>query len=401
MSDETISTTLRMLRDGRVWEALDARPAPSRVVRSFAEMVLDENDAAAAHLEDIATGPRAWWPQRLRKTHGAITAGMVRELLRHSRAVLDRSPLDALQLTSMAVEAADELRPDDYPYEIVRRSRGQALRDHAYNHAFLGRYREALEWVEQAETAFAGLPFAEFDAARLDLVKAMALQVQNRSQEAAELARRAGETFRRFDDRGRYLNARMTEAAMVYDGGDVARAFAVWTAIHGEPDADALTKLRCDLNIAVCQRDLGRPHEAVEPLRRAIGRFAEIGLSTEATRARWGLGTVFLATGAVEEAITTMRTAWMEFAEMGMFVDAALTGLDLSEALLAAGRPEQIAPICRDAIVHFTTAGVHSRAAAALALLSEASEAGRASRAMVRETHATVKRVVREDRACA
>lgn len=61
--------------------------------------------------------------------------------------------------------------------------------------SFLGRYADALGVAEQAERTFAQVPDADLDGARLALVKASALRMQNRGEEAIALTREAALTF--------------------------------------------------------------------------------------------------------------------------------------------------------------------------------------------------------------
>ena len=78
-------------------------------------------------------------------------------------------------------------------------------------------------------------------------------------------------------------------------------------------------------------------------------------------------------------------------------VDAALAALDLAEALTVNGEPEQVPMICHEVIAQLTRAGLAHYAVPALTLLREAAATGKASRALIRETHATLKRVAKEE----
>lgn len=146
-----IETLVKRLRENEVWNALDAPRTSSDQVLAVAQLLWEENAAATALLEDILTGPRAWWPQRLRRTHGAMTAGMVQVLLQRTVTILMQCPEDAFQLTSMAIMVAEALQVDDYPRGMVLRARAQALRDHGSVLAFMHRFPEALDYAARAE----------------------------------------------------------------------------------------------------------------------------------------------------------------------------------------------------------------------------------------------------------
>lgn len=385
---------LERLRDPLVWEALESWTASP--VPAFGARLESEDETAAVLCEEIFTGPPAWWPQRLRRTDGAQTAGMVRAILQRARLLSESRPPDALQATLMAEVVAEALEPEAYPRTVVVRLRSLALREQAAVLWFMGRYGECLEVAERSKRLIEWLPCAEWDLARLAQVKASALQNLNRTEEAAELAREAGETFLRFGDRPRYVGARMIEAAALYEGGQVERALEIWRSLEGDRGVDAVGAVRLAHNVAMCVVDLGREVETVvEPLRRCAAEFERHGMLAERTRSRWTLGTALMVSGRIPEAIGVLRTAWREFAEMKLMVDAALAALDLAEALLANEEPNSVPAICREVIAQLTTAGMAPRAIPALSLLREAAAMGRASRTLVQETRAVVGRAGR------
>lgn len=388
-----ITDLISTLRDERVWEALDASPA-APPVRAMAQLIFDENATAAALLAGILTGPRAWWPQRLRTTPGAMTAGMVQELLRRMSVVVRQSPEDALQITSMALMVADALEAGDYPSGMVLNMRAQALRDHGCVLGFMHRLAEALEHIERAERAFEQVPFAAYDAARLTLVKAVALRMHSPG-EASELARKTAETFLLLGDRSRYVMARSIEAGTLYLGGAVEQAMRIWESLQdAEPDHEL--QLAHTMNVALCLVRLGRGVESLEPLAYCLAAYEKRRMPTERTRARWALGNALQGTARQDEAIAALSQARYEFAALSLPIEAALVALDLADALLVNGEPEQVAAICHEAIAYLTNAGLTERALPGLALLREAAAMGNASRALIRETHERVRRVVRE-----
>ncbi|HEV7240812.1 MAG TPA: hypothetical protein VGQ36_16350 [Thermoanaerobaculia bacterium] len=396
MHDET-KTVVRSLIDARTSKEESVRRLRKNIA-AMAQLVCDEDEAAVALCDEVLTGPSAWWPQRLHKTPGAKTAGVARQLALRSRSIVENRPADALQLAQMAIEIAEALHPEDYPHGHVLRARAQALRQEAMVLSFMGRFPECLDSVTRAARVFEQVPCAQFDLARLAIAKAVALLNLSRNEEAAELAREAGETFVRFHDRPLSFQARMVEAAALYEGAAVERALKIWESLEHDPNLGPAGAVHLAHNIAICRIDLGREVDAViEPLRRCIVEFEALGMLTERSRSRWKLGTALMVCGRVGEAIPILRLAWHEFAEMSMMVDGALAALDLAEALLANEQPDQVPMICHDVIAQLTKAGMTSYAITALSLLREAAAMGQASRDLVRTTHATVRRVTREE----
>lgn len=251
---------LRVLRDPLVWEAPEFEA--TRAVASLFATVEAENDAAAALCASTLTGPSSGWAERLRNTQGTRTAAMVQHLLERVPALVTRRPVDALELTSIAMATADMLDPRDYWPDHVMEMRAHALRDHASVLIFLRRDTEAMKYVEQAELIFAQLPCASFETARLWLVKASVLRAQERYEEAIALSREAAATFLEYEDRPRYVHARISEAALLYDSGALERALELWLSIKDDPALEIAARPRVARHIATCRFRLGRRAEA-------------------------------------------------------------------------------------------------------------------------------------------
>jgi tetratricopeptide (TPR) repeat protein len=386
------------LADDEVWQSESVvSPAPRQFivnVAAFAERARLEDERAAILCDEILSGPPTWWKQRLRKAEGAATAGMVKQLLERTRTLIDSSPANALQVTALAIEVANALDVSEYPCDYVIKLRAQALRDHAHVLSFMGRYPEALDFVARSKRLFDQAPLPEYDLARLALVKALILQNVDRADEAAELAHEAGDTFLRFGDRGRYVNARITEGAVVYGGGSVERAMDIWKSVENDPALDDVGAVRIAHNIALCLSDLRRPVEAAEYLVRCVAQFEMLGMETERTRSRAVLGHALLVASRPAEAIPVLRQSWREFEQLDMIGDAGL--VELAEALLATNQSEEVPAICRDVIAQFTRAGMASRAITALSFLREAVAIGQASTSIVRHVHAFLRELPAE-----
>jgi tetratricopeptide (TPR) repeat protein len=374
------------LSSPEVWE--EAPPPPRQFVidvSAFAERARSEEHEAAAICDDALNGPAAWWAQRLRQSGRAYTGGMVKELLQRMRSMLGSSPANALQITALAIEIANELDVADYPCDYVIKLRAQACRDHAYVLSFMGRYPEALELADRSKRLFDQVPLPEYDLARLALVKASILRSIDRIEEALTLIHDASETFLRFGDLARYLVARQTEASTLYIRGNVEEALAIWKDVEARDiPTDEHSSVRLAHNIALCYSDLGQPESAIEYLRRCIAEYAMLGIDTECTRSRWVLANALATCGRYQDAVPVLRQTWHEFEHLGMIVDAGLVALDLAETLLILGQSDEVPSICRDVISQFTRAGMASRAMTALSFLREAVAMGQASPSLVK-----------------
>ncbi len=383
-----------VLRSAEVWES--ESPAPRRFVVdvvNFAERARAEESEASRVLESVLTGPSAWWPQRLRQAVDAPTGGFVRELIERARVLLDTTPANALAATALAVEIANELDINAYPCEYVVRLRAQAYREHAYVLSFLGRFPEALDVANRSQRLFQQVPLPEYDLARLALVRATILQAIDRSAEAIALAHEAAETFLRFGDVTRALNARVTEAGMIFLSGAVREALALWTSIQDDPGLEGETRVRILHNVANCHVELQQPEKAIDALQVVIPEFEILGLETERTRSRWLLAQALMAAGKTRDALSILRQTWREFDELDMVADGALVALHLSEALLILGDTSEVAVICREIVARFNRAGMTSRAMTALSFLREAIALGEATPSLIRHVHSFLRKL--------
>jgi tetratricopeptide (TPR) repeat protein len=383
-----------VLRTADVWE--DESPAPRRFVVdvvAFAARARVEESNAAKICSEVLTGPSAWWPQRLRQATNAQTGGMVKELIDRARVIIDTSPANALAVTAMAIDVANELDVNEYPCDYVVKLRAQAYREHAFVLSFMGRFPEALEVANRSERLFHQVPLPEYDLARLALVRASILQSFDRGAEAIQLAHDAAETFLRFGDVSRALNARVTEAGMIYLGGAVRDALEIWTSIQDDPALEDETRVRILHNVATCHVQLQQPEKAIDALQTVIPEFELLGMETERTRSRWLLGQALLTSGRTRDALPIFRQTWREFDDLEMVADGALVALHLSEALLILGEAQEVPTICREIVARFNRAGMTSRAMTALSFLREAVALGEATPSLIRHVHSFLRKL--------
>lgn len=373
--------------------------SPAELVRQVAALRdrLSREAAEAASLcEKVLSGPQLWWPQRLRAGRRGPTTGVVQQLLERMRTTLEQSPATAQAMTALAVELAHEIEDETYPRVHVQLTRAQALRDHAFVLSFRGLFAEALETAERAGRAFAGRPFPAWEGARLALVKASIYRNTGRTDEAVQLAREAAETFLRFGDRCKHVEARICHGAMLYAAGAIRPALEVWRPLENEAGLDDPGRVRLAHNVALCLSDLGEHEDAVSYLSRCTMEFELLGMATESTRSRAALGKALLGAGRPRESLTVLRRAAGEFESQGLIFDAGLVALQEAEALLTLNRRAEVPAVCRTALAHFTAAGVAAYAATALAYLREATTLPPATPQLVRDAHTSLRRLAAE-----
>jgi tetratricopeptide (TPR) repeat protein len=384
---------IRAMKEPSVWNRRPVEqptPAAERIARltSFKQR-LDNEDAAAKELvATLLKGPSAWWRNAVRKNPGALTAGMVRQLLSKMRELHSRSPADALVVTSLAVELANGLSIKEYPSDYVITLRAQTLRDHAYVLSVIGRYPDAESAVEQSERLIRQTPIPDYELARLDLVRAEIYRITDRVPQAKEASSRAAETFRRFGDRPAWVNAQVYAGAVYFRSGEYSEALAVFESIEHEAEAIGdLGRILLVHNIGMCYRELGNFERALQCFASALAEYEFLGLDANSATSRWAVATTLKLAARYDDAIVELRATWHELERLGMEMDSALVALELAETLLVTKQSDEVPHICRTLLDRFTRAGMNERALTALAFLRETVASGHVTPLHVRHVH--------------
>ena len=376
---------------------LKEEPVPRTVatLRAFATTMAREDEAAAPMVAELLAGPREWWANRLRHHPEYRTSGVVRKLLEASDRAIDTMPPDAVEITALAVDIAESLAPAAGPSETWAKLRGAAWRDRGYALYYVGRFREALDAVERAEESFRDCVVADYDLARVGIVRGLAERALEMTTEAFRTSRRALDVFERFGAADRAASARSVEASLFAKIGDYHSALALWQQAEKAHDRVEATEARAVLlaNVAYAEWHLGQFGDALQHFEFASAIFEELGLATAAARTRWNVANVLLETGQTDEALRRHLLSQREFERLGMTPEAALASLDASEILLDRALFDDVERMCRYALAQFKTSGVaySVRAMRAIAYLSEAAKQRNATPELVRE----VRRYVR------
>jgi len=387
-TDELDRKLAELLRSPEVWQKAETpvpRKAKVQEVTGLADRLAAENHEVAALLDTLVSTPPAWWRTAILKSPIGRSASTVRQLLERTRTEVRKSPSRALELTSLAVEIANEISLTDYPCDFVIALRAEAWRDHAYVLQFLGRFPEALAAVDEAERLQKETALPEYGLARIKLVRANILTSTDKRSEAIALADEAAKIFLEFGDRVKYATARMTQASTLHENGFVREALHIWESIKDEECLEELTRILVIYNLGLGYRGIGDIAKAVEHITLATAEYELLGMTAEATRARWALGATFVSAGKFTHAIALFERTWRDFEDLEMESDAALVALELAETLLVVGQPERVPQICRTLLDRFARVGMTSRAITALSYLREVVAVGKAQPPVIRQ----------------
>jgi tetratricopeptide (TPR) repeat protein len=378
-----------LLGTAEVWEepvvgaAVTAR---SHHLSTLAQRIGTEENASSDYVDELLATPSAWWRTKLLRD-GEQSIGIVRQLLDRARQRQTTAPLEAEEITRLAVEVGDNLSIFEYPSDLVFATRGHAHRDHAYVLYLLGRLPEALQNTDSAEELFRQTAMPDYDLARVGLMRAFVYSAIDRLPEAITLAKKSSKAFWEFGDMQRFANAQITAAGMLFRTGAHRDALEMWHSVLEVPALDDVARLMVTNNLGMCYREMGEFDLAIRYLATTIAEYELLNMTVLRTRSRGSLATTLVAAGRVPDALPLFEQTWKEFEELGMQSDAALVALELAEGLLIVGRPERVPQICRTILDRFTSAGMTSRAITALAFLREAVALGNAKPTLVRHVY--------------
>jgi tetratricopeptide (TPR) repeat protein len=361
-------------------------PATIATLRAFADRMTDEDSRAALLLPELLAGSREEWMPRLLLHPEWRTAGVVRALMRAAYDAVMQMPPDAVAMTWMATDIAENL-PTPVP-NTLSQLRGAAWRDHAYALFYTGNFAEAEAALTLAENHLSDCVVSEYEAARLGIVQSLVLRTFERFDEATAAASRSAETFANFADAQRMASARLAEVNLLFSRGDYAAADGILSALHRElrDSSDLDTHARVLGNLGFCARKLGDFDRAVHYYDMSTAVFEALGVTTEIVRVRWNVAVMLAETGRHKAAYERLRALTTDMEQLGMFSEAALNALEMAELLLVDGQYAEVEEICRTAMKAFENAGVSytARALTALAYLHEAATQRKASRELIK-----------------
>lgn len=322
------------------------------------------------------------------------TSAFVLELASHARATLERDPQRACFLAELAVKVSRRLA--DSPASL--HARGVALKEKGNALRFLGLLREALEAYDDSRECFMASPAGGFDAAQVDLGRAMVLLETGELGEASELARQSSRIFLEFGDAKRWLHAQLLSGAIAFSLGKIAEAKDIFLELlrPAREQRDLETLSRLFNNLGPCYVELGDSDAAATYLLQAIATYRELGMKTEEIRTRWSLGRMLLHAGKPGDAAARLGDVAAEFASCGMLLESALASLDRIDALLVLGLADEVPLLVEKVLATCRRAGAQPPAVTALSYLHEATRAGKVSQEKVRHVRSFLERLPEE-----
>lgn len=400
---DTLRLVTDALADAATWEKpREVAAAPNRgtiaTLRSFADTMAAEDRAADAFLAQLLAGPRETWMPILAAHPESRTAGTVRRLIAATDRALDTMPADAVELTALAVDIAENLSA--YRPDTLARLRGGAWRERAYALFYTGQFAEAEKAVCEAERAFEGCVVAEYEQARVGIVRAVVEKGLEHHPAAIDAAAASVETFSRFGDRTRLISADVAAVHARYGVGDFKGAREALLSLEKQlRDSDgAETHSMVLANLAYCARELGKTTEAMHYYEQASTLLDDLGKTSDSVRLRWNAAAVIAAEGRTRDALVRYQAVRDELSRLGMTGAAMVVNLEIAELLLVEGDFEAVSNLCKVAMDEFRASGLGhtARALTALAFMAEAARNRTATPKVARAVTEYVRRLPQE-----
>lgn len=365
--------------------------ARRKTTRLFAAHIADaQNVARRIMLEDAAARdtfgtllecPIETWADRLSARPELRTEGLIRRIIREARDEYDRRADRALKLLEIGVTIANSLSD----VTAVAANRATLAKERANALRMLSRYPEALASLDEAERFLNDVPVVGADRALLYWARATVLFYMTRYSEALPLVRVACAVLMRFGELPRAQQARLLEAGILYETGEVEAALRMYEELTsyfwGLDDVETTARLLA--NRAECEMRLDRASIARAHAQRAMRLYEDLGKPSEKTRVQWTLAHMFLRQGRAEEALKELPAVASAFEALGMRAEAGGALLDILEIRIGQREWEDAISLARHLSELFTELETSIHAATAYAYLRAAVEKQRASTELV------------------
>jgi len=371
------------MRDPRTWANVDTlRGRSARVEEALAlKARIDAEDAAAARLvSPLLRSPLRFRNAAIARNPKAQTAGVVRFLCAAANERHEKRPEFSLELTLCAHAVALDL--GETPSASKRFCMALSLRERANALRYLGRFGDALQALDSAESLFDETPATDpYDIAIVQFIRATVFMKSERLEEARLLSRKVARVFRTYGDRSRELASLLLEAICLSLDGRSAEAATLFerVAVKARATGDRNLLARALNDAANAYLDLERFDDAERALIDALVVFDELELATEKARVTWSLALIPVRRGDLDAGAQRLEAVREELERLGLVHDHALATLDWAAARLALDEPSGVAEACKRIVMRFEGEGMMKNARIALAHLHEVLAGGTAT----------------------
>jgi tetratricopeptide (TPR) repeat protein len=331
-----------------------------------------EREHAQRILIEVSRSPRKDWLHVLRTTPQGISAAVARMAIIEGTRLMDSRPEYSESLLDLGGSIADEATDLTPEYRAFLSGRARVERADALRQ--IGRYRDALPVLDDAERRFEGVPSCTHELGRAWFRRGSILFKMNGLEAALRYVRLSVNVFAALDDHRRIAQARLVEGNVLFEQGQFAEARTLWLAISPvfEASRDRHSLASLWLNLGWCDLERGDPDSARTWLARALDRFTHIHSAIDVARTRWPLALTDARFGNRSNGLRALKREREELDRLGVATEAGMVALDIAEILLLdPANAADAAAVCRDLVQLFERAGASKEGLKALPIFGK------------------------------
>ena len=349
---------------------------------NLARKLADERTLAET-LTDNLLQTTERWPDLVE--HPSLrTIGALVHLGKVFAETLPRNPQRAYALAQLGVSLSENLPADTYPPPALAQAKAYAWRDLGTALRILGRHQDSIDALLAAEAALTPFLALLHDIALMRFSLAITYQEVDRFAESRQLLIESKEVFRAHADTHRYTLCVFAEGVLLQRLQNYREARELYLLLLASPEPipdDTLAAIH--RTVGLCSIELSDFHEAEVHLVRSIQLNDKLDQRIEALKGQAALGRLYIRRGNAALAVNHLRPVRREFLRDGLTEEAGICGLEIVQGLLILTDSAQAETLARTIFLEFSTAGLSKRAIEALAHLTEAITARKASATLV------------------
>jgi tetratricopeptide (TPR) repeat protein len=332
-------------------------------------------------LAELLSRPFESWDEMLARYPSQRTAAMAQRILREVDREMNREPIHALRLISVAESIGSHIAESQALPVLVDVWRQRA---NAYRHLY--QFHDSLTAADLSAQLAAKLTTSDYEIGQAYYTSAGTLFKMTEYAACLQKLELALPLLRRYKLTLPYVKALMLKATTHIEQGSIETGIAEYREILPllQQLGDKTEEARILANMGECHLRLAHYDQAIDDALRAIERYEILHMNAEAVRSSWTLHLARLLRGD-EDAIDQLHITAAAFEVLGMLGDAGFVRLDITEELLRLEDWEHAEPIARALVDLFTRAGVTLAKVQAIDQLRRAVELREATPDFVRQ----------------
>lgn len=358
------------------------------------ELLRLERERAQALSSELLKLPPPQQSLRVRNDRRFQTLALCEALIAASEHSLFDDASAACNLAELACEISDNLDTRRYGAAIVADARANAWSASANGLVTSSDYEGAESALRVAHSHVEEGTGSPTEKAKYLTSLATLLTEKGRADEALAIYRQLEGIYSKLGDQHMVGLLQLRKAFAFFKKHEPEYAIPLLTRALEllDPARDPRRQVIALHNLTDALIDAGRADEAAFHMIKLRQLYAEQGGRLSLLRFHWMEGRLAYAQGNLDLAQRLLSEVRNTFIELEIGIDVALVSLDLAEVLWHRGSGQETQRRLQEAIPILEALGVHAEALAAMAFLEHAVRVETASRELIRQTAAFVRR---------